>query len=204
VRRSWLPGLLLLIVLAALVAALLVVGARLVVDGRTPGGAGTATDPPAAGPDGVARPASVPDDAEPAVVDRVVDGDTIRILDPAGGGADSSVRVRLLQVDAPELDHPQRGRECGAGTATAMVEDLLPPGSAVWLAADREDRDRFDRLLRYAWSEDGVDVQAALVEAGFAEVLVIAPNDRFVRTLRPLEAAARERAAGVWGEGCPD
>jgi micrococcal nuclease len=204
VRRSWLPGLLLLIVLAALVAALFVVGARLVVDGRTQGGAGPATDPTAAVPEGLERPASVPDDAEPAVVDRVVDGDTIRILDPASGGVDGSVRVRLLQVDAPELDHPQRGRECGAGTATAMVEDLLPPGSTVWLAADREDRDRFDRLLRYAWSEAGVDVQAALVDAGFAEVLVVAPNDRFVSTLRPLEAAAQERAAGVWGEGCPD
>jgi micrococcal nuclease len=74
----------------------------------------------------------------------------------------------------------------------------------VWLAADREDRDRYDRLLRYAWSEDGVDVQASLVEAGLAEVLVIAPNDRFAAALRPLEAAARERAAGVWSDGCPD
>jgi micrococcal nuclease len=199
VRRSWLPGLLLSVALAALIAAFLVVGAQLVADGRAPGGTDTATDAPAVVPEGVERPASVPDDAEPAVVDRVVDGDTIRVLEPADG----SVRVRLLQVDAPELDHPQRGRECGAGTATAMVEDLLPPGSTVWLAADREDRDRFDRLLRYAWSEDGVDVQAALVEAGFAEVLVIAPNDRFVGTLRSLEAAAQERAAGVWGEGCP-
>jgi micrococcal nuclease len=204
VRRSWLPGLLLLVVLAALVAALLVVGARLVADGRSQGGGDTATDAPAAVPEGLESPASVPDDAEPAVVDRVVDGDTIRILDPAGRGADGSVRVRLLQVDAPELDHPQRGRECGVGTATAMVEDLLPPGSTVWLAADREDRDRFDRLLRYAWSEAGVDVQAALVDAGFAEVLVVAPNDRFASTLRPLETAAQERAAGVWGEGCPD
>jgi micrococcal nuclease len=203
-RRSWLPGLLVLVGLAALVAAVLVVGARLVVDGRAQGGTDATADGPAALQERVDRPETVPADADPAVVDRVVDGDTIRILGPGSGRADGSVRVRLLQVDAPELDHPQRGRECGAGSATAMVEDLLPPGSIVWLAADREDRDRFDRLLRYAWSEDGVDVQAALVEAGLAEVLVIAPNDRFARGLRPLEAAARERDAGVWGAGCPD
>jgi micrococcal nuclease len=192
VRRTSLPGLVALLSVTALVAVTLVVGARLLRDAdlRAPWPA----DPPAAHVD---RPATVPDDAEPAVVARVVDGDTIRIRD---GGGDE--RVRLLNVDAPELDDPDHGRECGARTATDLVEELLPPGATVWLAGDREDRDRFDRWLRYAWTADGVDVQAALVEAGLAEVLVVPPNDRFAAPLRPLEASARQAALGVWGPEC--
>jgi micrococcal nuclease len=189
VRRTSLPGLVALLSITALVAVTLVVGARVLRDGdRGPAA------PPAAPVD---RPATVPGDAEPAAVVRIVDGDTIRIRDGA-----TDERVRLLNVDAPELDDPEHGLECGARSATELVEALLPEGATVWLAGDREDRDRFDRLLRYAWTADGVDVQAALVEAGLAEVLVVPPNDRFVAPLRPLEAAARDAAVGVWGTDC--
>jgi micrococcal nuclease len=193
VRRTSLPGLVALLTITALVAAALVVGAQVLRDGdlRSP----RPPDPPAVEVD---RPATVPEDAEPATVARVVDGDTIRIRDGAG-----DERVRLLNVDAPELDHPDHGRECGARSATRLVAQLLPPGATVWLAGDREDRDRFDRVLRYAWTVDGVDVQAALVEAGLAEVLVVPPNDRFAAPLRPLEASARDGAIGVWGSACP-
>jgi micrococcal nuclease len=221
VRRSSLPGLLALVALAGLVAITLAVGLRVVRepvapldddpsasapgdgaprDGAPGSGVPGAGTPGATGLGGEGRttPPGVPDDAEPATIVRIVDGDTIRIHE-RGGGTEA---VRLLNVDAPELDHPDHGRECGAGTATGLVRDLLPVGATVWLAGDREDRDRFDRLLRYAWTAAGVDVQAALVEAGLAEVLVIAPNDRFVAELRPLERAAREDGAGVWGPGC--
>jgi micrococcal nuclease len=191
VRRTSLPGLVALLSITALIAVTLVVGARVLRDADL---RPWTTDPPAADVD---RPATVPADAEPAIVARVVDGDTIRVRDGAGDG-----RVRLLNVDAPELDDPDDGRECGARTATQLVEDLLPPGATVWLAADREDRDRFGRSLRYAWTADGVDVQGTLVEAGLAEVLVVPPNDRFAAPLRPLEATAQETGVGVWGPDC--
>jgi micrococcal nuclease len=191
VRRTSLPGLVALLSITALIAVTLVVGARVLRDADLRPGP---TDPPTAQVD---RPARVPEDAEPAVVARIVDGDTIRIRDGVG-----DQRVRLLNVDAPELDDPEHGRECGARTATELVEELLPPGARVWLAADREDRDRFDRPLRYAWTADGVDVQAALVEAGLAEVLVVPPNDRFAAPLRPLEETAREATLGRWGPDC--
>jgi micrococcal nuclease len=194
VRRTPLAGLVALLAIVALVAVTLVVGARLVVDRDLVSRGQDEVTPAPAG----TRPDGVPGDAEPFDLVRVVDGDTIRVQDAAGG----EQRVRLLNIDAPELDHPDHGRECAARTATGLVEDLLPPGSTVWLAGDREDRDRFDRLLRYAWTADGTDVQAALVDAGLAEVIVVPPNDRFAGRLRPLEATAREAAIGMWGADC--
>jgi endonuclease YncB( thermonuclease family) len=192
VRRETVVSLVVLVTIAALVAVTLVVGGRVLLD-RAP-----ADRAPAEATSGAEPPPGVPDDAEAAIVDGVVDGDTIRIL------VDDGVeRVRLLNVDAPEARHPERGRECGADTATAMVEELLPPGATAWLSPGRRDRDRFGRWLRYAWTEDGRDVQAMLVEAGYARVLVVAGDDRYAADLRPLEAAARADGRGTWGPGCP-
>jgi micrococcal nuclease len=143
----------------------------------------------------------VPTDVQTAVVDQVVDGDTIRVVVEEPGGAippSDSVRIRLLNVDAPELDHPERGEDCGATEATAFVEALTPPGSTVHLAADVEDRDVYDRPLRAVWNEHGVFVNAELVRAGWAEVVLFPPNDRFHGQLLPLEAQARAEARGAW------
>ena len=151
-------------------------------------------------------PAGVPAAAEPALVHRIVDGDTVRVRvdDPDHSiGLTTSIRVRLLNIDAPEPARDGEPGECGAEEASARLEALLPRSSVVWLAPDLEDRDRFDRPLRYAFTEDGVDVQAVLVEEGLAEVVVFPPNDRFADALRPLEAAAQAAGRGIWGELCP-
>jgi len=60
----------------------------------------------------------------------VVDGDTIRCAD--------GTRVRLLQIDAPEMDQGPFGRAAGA-----FLEALTPPGRVVRLETDVERRDRY-------------------------------------------------------------
>lgn len=168
------------------------------VDGlRALGGAGvdgSAGDGPL--PDGV------PGDARTAVVDRILDGDTLQVTIAQPGTAsepERTARVRLVGVDAPELDHPDRGEDCGASEAADVVEALTPPGSTVHLVADVEDRDRYDRALRGVWNAGGRFVNAELVRAGWAEVVLVEPNDRFHGRLRELEATARAERRGAWG-----
>jgi endonuclease YncB( thermonuclease family) len=203
VRRGthWLGLVALTAIVALGVVTVLLVG-RLGWGSWSDRGSGTAapTDdrPPSAAP-GPDRPDGVPDDAVAEVVVHIVDGDTIRIAVPEG----DEDRVRLLNVDAPELAHPQRGRECGGETAATLVEKLLPPGSTVWLAPGARGRDRFERRLGYAFTADGTDVQARLVEDGLATVVVVAGDDRYAAPLRRLEGAARGAGVGVWGPGCP-
>lgn len=156
-------------------------------------------------PDGVVPPPGVPRAAQRATVDRVVDGDTIRVTVRAGSGAipaAPSASVRLLNVDAPETRHPSRGVECGGPEATARVEQLLPAGATVWLASDRSDTDRYDRYLRAVWTGDGVFVNAALVGEGLATAVLFPPDDRWYPELVELEQAAREAAVGNWSR-CP-
>ena len=210
-RRRRAIGLLVLLAALAVLAAVAVVPAVTgMVDGlRALGGEGAgapAVDdgggPSAAESSPAGTPAEVPAGAQAATVDRVVDGDTLRVRVAEPGGPippTDSIRVRLLNVDAPELDHPQRGEDCGATEATAFLEALVPPGSAVHLVADTEDRDRYGRPLRGVWSADGRFVNGELVEAGWAEVVLFEPNDRFHAPLLERESQARSAGRGAWG-----
>lgn len=67
-------------------------------------------------------------DQDRAVVDRVVDGDTVDVR--FDGRLE---RVRLLNVDTPETVDPDRPVECLGEEATEFLTELLPPGTEVTL-----------------------------------------------------------------------
>ncbi|TVP68889.1 MAG: thermonuclease family protein [Nitriliruptor sp.] len=150
------------------------------------------------------RPEGVPADAEPAIVDRVVDGDTLRVIAPPGGTIPDggSIRVRLLNIDAPELARDGRDAECLAEASSDRLEELLPPTALVWLAADVEDRDRFDRPLRGVWTEDGVFANELLAAEGLAEAVLFRPNDRFHARIVDAERRAVAGGLGIHGPAC--
>lgn len=130
----------------------------------------------------------IPAGAVAVSVERVVDGDTLVTADGA--------RVRLIGIDAPEV-RPEP--ECGADAATARLRELAPEGARLWMLADREDLDRFERELRYLWTDGGTFVNDLLVAEGHAETLRIPPNTRYADRFAESEADARARGAGRWG-----
>jgi micrococcal nuclease len=168
--------------------------------GPTPSGEALADRP--RGPGG--PPATVPDDAEAAVVDRVVDGDTIRVVAEPGGSihGGGSIRVRLLNVDAPELGRDGSPPECLADAARDRLSELVSSGDLVWLVADERDRDRFERPLRGLWTDDGRFVNELLAAEGYAVALLVPPNDRFLGVVQAAEDRARSAGVGVWGPAC--
>lgn len=86
----------------------------------------------------------------------VIDGDTI---DTTAG------RVRVIGIDTPE-----RG-ECNFGPATSQLRsDIASYGNTVVLVpvADRDDTDRYGRLLRYIDAPDGTDLGRNLLLSGLA------------------------------------
>jgi len=152
----------------------------------------------------VERPPGVPADAEPAIVDRVVDGDTVRVIAEPGGtiAEGGSIRVRLLNIDAPEVARDDRPAQCLADEAAARLTTLLPATSLVWLAADREERDQYDRPLRGLWTDDGVFANELLVEEGLAEAVLFPPNDRFHAPIVAAERRAAAARVGLHGVAC--
>jgi micrococcal nuclease len=122
----------------------------------------------------------------------VIDGDTLEV-----SGAGGSVRVRLIGVNAPEVD------ECFAAAATAALA-ALATGEVV-LIADTTDVDQFGRALRYVETPAGVDVGAELVRGGYAISRRYEPDvarsDRYDR----LQAEAQAGATGLWAsDACGD
>ena len=102
-----------------------------------------------------------------AVVERVVDGDTVRVEAAIWVDQTVAVSVRLDGVDAPELYRPQCPAEKEkARAAKALVEDLLADGEAMLLDVVH---DKYGgRVVARIETSAGVDVGEALIEAGLA------------------------------------
>ena len=85
----------------------------------------------------------------------VVDGDTIET---------SAGTVRLIGIDTPEQG------ECGHDDASSAIGRLVSAGSPVTLELPegQNDRDRYDRLIRYVLTADGVDLGLVQLQAGNA------------------------------------
>ncbi len=136
-----------------------------------------------------------------AVVERIVDGDTI-IVEVAG----RRERVRLIGIDTPESVDENRPVQCYGHEASAHLAELLPPGTPVTLVLDDEPRDRYDRLLAYVIrSDDQLFVNLHMLEEGYAGPLTIAPNDHYANRFEAAAAEARADGRGLWGAcGGPD
>lgn len=154
----------------AVVAAVLVLGARRAPTAPQTGGPGAAT------------------------VVKVVDGDTIRVR--IGRHVES---VRLIGVDTPESVKPRSPVECFALEASAHTKELVPPGTAVRLVRDVEARDHYDRLLAYVYRQsDGLFVNLALAKHGYAAPLTIPPNVAYAADFAAAAADARLSRRGLW------
>lgn len=107
--------------------------------------------------------APTPPTSDTAVVDYVLDGDTIEVAGPDGDRR----RVRLLGINTPEIPHDGESGQCGGEAAAEQLRALLPEGTPVQLIGDPEvdDEYRYGHLLRYVELEDGTDTGAALITA---------------------------------------
>jgi micrococcal nuclease len=128
-------------------------------------------------------------------VARVVDGDTVALADGA--------RVRLVQIDTPEVYYP---RECYGEQASAVTKHLLPAGTLVRLYREPKTDavDQYGRLLRYLVRDrDGLNVNLQLVRVGAASPYFYDyRRGRYANLLVRLALRARAKHIGLWGH-CP-
>ena len=131
-------------------------------------------------------------------VTHVYDGDTI-LVDMDG----ALEKVRFIGVDTPETHDPDVDVQCYGEEASAYTSDLLQ-NETVRLESDstNSNRDRYDRLLRYVYSEDEKLINKVLIEQGFAFAYTRFPflkKDSFVSA----EAIAKTSGKGLWSACTP-
>jgi len=137
----------------------------------------------------------LPENGAWATCVRVVDGDTIEVEFEEGGSAKE--KVRYIGVDTPETVHPSRGVEPYGPEASAVNKHMVEE-KRVWLVGDITDRDRYGRLLRYVYTEDGLFVNLALVACGLAVVSTYPPDVAHVEEYVAAQEEAREAGRGFW------
>lgn len=128
-----------------------------------------------------------------ALVQTVLDGDTI-VVSVDG----SEETVRLLGVDTPETGGSTRNAECFGAQATDFARDLLPTGTRVLLTRDEETRDQYGRLLAFVHRDDGLFINLALLEQGYATPLFFTPNTAMRETFEDAANLARREWRGFW------
>jgi endonuclease YncB( thermonuclease family) len=130
-----------------------------------------------------------------ARVVEVTDGDSIKVRLVKSGAPRN---VRLIGIDTPEV-HGQV--ECGGPEASRSLKRMLPAGTVVRLVADAEqdNRDLFNRLLRYVVKPNGRDMGRKQVRRGWAQIFIFG-GETFERVAKYRRAskAAKEKDRGVW------
>lgn len=137
-------------------------------------------------------------------VERVVDGDTLKLS--------NGERVRLIGLDTPEVhysdkllsDSKRDGRDIQAiqelGREAAGFTKSLVKGKKVRLEFDVEKRDKYNRLLAYIYLQDGTFVNAEIIKAGYGKTMTIPPNVKYAGYFLKLQEEARQNNKGLWDE----
>lgn len=126
-----------------------------------------------------------------ATVTRIIDGDTIEV--EING---ETYRVRYIGMDTPEEGDDFYDQATEANSQ--LVE-----GQTVLLVKDVSETDRFGRLLRYVYLQDGTFVNAELVKQGFALAATFPPDVAFQDLFVALQQEARDEGNGLWEQPEP-
>jgi len=130
---------------------------------------------------------SVPEDVY--LVTRAVDGDTIEL--------ETGQKVRYIGIDTPETVHPKKPVQCFGKEASEFNKNLVT-GKKVRLVKDVSETDKYGRLLRYVYLEDGTFVNLKLVEEGYAQADTFPPDVKHSATFVAAAREAREAGRGLW------
>ena len=120
-----------------------------------------------------------------AMVEVVIDGDTVTL--------DSGETIRLAGINTPEIKSGQPF----AAVAQQYLEQRVH-NRQILVENATDPVDPHDRTLAYLYTLDGESLQLALLEAGLASVIVIAPNDRHLDEYAAAETRARIAGKGIW------
>ncbi len=129
----------------------------------------------------------------------VTDGDTIKV-DLNG----TTETLRLIGIDTPETVDPRKPVQCFGEEASKKAKETLT-GKKVSLEADptQGERDKYQRLLRYVYLEDGTSFNKWMIQEGYAHEYTYQSNPyKYQTEFKDAERSARDNKKGLWGNMC--
>ena len=140
---------------------------------------------------------NAPSDSPLYSVVSVTDGDTIKV------SIDGKVTtLRLIGMDTPETVDPRKVVQCFGREASAKAKELLT-GKNVRLEADstQGELDKYGRLLRYVYLEDGTFYNKFMISTGYAHEYTYQSNPyKYQTEFKDAERQARDNKLGLWSD----
>lgn len=129
-------------------------------------------------------------------VTKVIDADTIEVMISG-----KKQTVRLIGIDSPETVDPRKPIQCFGQEASQKMHSLTD-GKNVVLESDptQSDKDKYKRILRYVFLEDGSFVNKIMVEQGFAREYTYQIPYKYQSEFKQAEEEARDRRLGLWAD----
>lgn len=123
------------------------------------------------------------------LVTRIVDGDTIQI--------ETGQKVRYIGMNTPESVDPRKPVECFGKEASEKNKELVL-NKKVYLIKDVSETDKYGRLLRYVYLEDGTFINSELVKQGYASVMTVPPDVKYSALFLDFQKQAKDSKLGLW------
>ncbi|MFA5438210.1 MAG: thermonuclease family protein [Candidatus Omnitrophota bacterium] len=124
----------------------------------------------------------------------VVDGDTIKAF--LNG---ETKTIRLIGVDTPETVDPRKEVQCfGKEASDKTKESLTDKMVRLEVDSTQGDQDKYGRLLRYVFLEDGTLFNNLLIEQGYAHEYTYDNPYKYQSDFKASEKSAREAQRGLW------
>jgi len=126
------------------------------------------------------------DDVESVTISKIIDGDTIELVDKR--------RVRYIGLSSPKKD------QCYAKEAFLKNQELVL-NKTVRLEKDASNRNKNGHLLRYVYAEingEEVFINDFLIRRGFSRVLNTPPDLKFEHQFNQAADDAQFQNRGLW------
>lgn len=126
-----------------------------------------------------------------AQVERVIDGDTLRLNDGRS--------VRMVGLNTPETGKKGRSAEPFAEAAKRRLQALVDESDGtVSLRIGQQGKDHYGRVLANVYGRNGVNLEAKLLSEGLGYLVAVAPNVALVDCQQAAERSARQASLGLW------
>lgn len=124
----------------------------------------------------------------------VVDGDTIKVS--IDGKRET---IRFIGMDTPETKDPRKPVQCYGPEAYSRMQHYAQ-SKMVRLESDSSqgDRDKYSRLLRYVYTEDGQNIAYLLIREGYAREYTYSKPYNYQKQFREAQNQAKQAGLGLW------
>lgn len=127
---------------------------------------------------------------------KVIDGDTINVS--INGKSET---LRLIGIDTPETVDPRKPVQCFGREASNKAKEILS-GKKVFLESDptQGERDKYNRLLRYVFLEDGTFYNKFMISDGFAHEYTYNLPYKYQKEFKKAQTEAMNNKKGLWAD----